>query len=619
MVFVLAGLIGCGDETTGPDPEPVNHAPGQPAINTSAGAPADGSSDKSISSILHWSCTDPDGDALTFDVFFGQNSNPPSMATGHTGTNYSPGTLAYGTTYYWKIIAKDPDGETTGSTVWSFTTMAQPTETVSVPDTPTGPSAGETSQSLSYSTGGATNSLGHTVEYRFDWGDGSYSTWSASTSESYSWVSTGTYSVKAQARCATHINVESAWSAANDVVITETQETVSTPGAVTGPATGTTIETLSYYVSASTSSLGHTVEYRYDWGDGSFSAWSASNGASYNWTTVGSYDVRAQARCRDHTSVVSAWTAVLTVVITEAVETISRPTVTTYPEYGDLGEELSFYAQYAESNLYHQLEYQWDYGDGTISAWVAAGGSGAGGTHTFSAAGAYEVRARARCAEHTDIESDWSNAVTVNIVTGAETVSTPRIYDPVSEEDRTIQVGESITIRQTDASSNLGHELQYRFDFGDGFISPWSNVHYQSYSGYSAIGDYQVKAQARCRDHTDIESAWSDEITIHVLLAESITQPDVSGPATGLLGEEITFTTNGSTSDLGHELEYRLYISTSASSIGNPTEWTTIDALTYTFTQARTWYVRVQARCKIHHHAESNVSHPPLYIVISNP
>jgi len=45
-------------------------------------------------------------------------------------------------------------------------------ETVSTPTTPSGNSSGEVGDNLTYSTGGAVSSMGHSVEYCFDWGDG---------------------------------------------------------------------------------------------------------------------------------------------------------------------------------------------------------------------------------------------------------------------------------------------------------------------------------------------------------------------------------------------------------------------------------------------------------------
>jgi len=98
----------------------------------------------------------------------------------------------------------------------SFSTI---TETVSTPTTPSGPTSGSAGTSYSYSTGGASSNLGHALQYRFDWGDGTYSAWSSSTATSKSWASAGSYSVKAQARCATHNAVVSAWSSGHPMTI----------------------------------------------------------------------------------------------------------------------------------------------------------------------------------------------------------------------------------------------------------------------------------------------------------------------------------------------------------------------------------------------------------------
>ncbi len=51
---------------------------------------------------------------------------------------------------------------------------------------------------------------------------------------------------------------------------------------------------------------GHEVEYRFDWGDGTYSAWSSSRTASHQWDE-GVYPVRAQVRCTDDNSTVSPW------------------------------------------------------------------------------------------------------------------------------------------------------------------------------------------------------------------------------------------------------------------------------------------------------------------------
>lgn len=92
-------------------------------------------------------------------------------------------------------------------------------EIISAPNTPAGPIHGVPGVSYTYSTGGSVSSLGHPVEYRFYWGDGTYSNWSSTPAASRTWSSPGDYQVKAQARCARDISVVSYWSAVDNVDI----------------------------------------------------------------------------------------------------------------------------------------------------------------------------------------------------------------------------------------------------------------------------------------------------------------------------------------------------------------------------------------------------------------
>ncbi len=101
---------------------PTNQPPEQP----SSPNPEDGVESQSIEVDLSWSCTDPENDPLTYDIYFGTVSTPPQIATGQTETYYYSGTLENNTEYFWKIIAHDNQGNTTDGPVWSFTTMAEP-------------------------------------------------------------------------------------------------------------------------------------------------------------------------------------------------------------------------------------------------------------------------------------------------------------------------------------------------------------------------------------------------------------------------------------------------------------------------------------------------------------
>jgi hypothetical protein len=215
-------------------------------------------------------------------------------------------------------------------------TIYEPEETVSTPDTPTGPSTGEIGQSLTFSTGGASSSMGHSLHYRFDWGDGTYSSWSSSTSASHSWSSAGTRTVRAQARCATHTSVTSSWSGEHPVSFDV--ETVSTPDTPTGPSTGEIGQSLTFSTGGASSSMGHSIQYRFDWDDGSISGWTSSTSYAHSWSSAGTYYVRAQARCATHTSVTSSWSAGHPVSFD--VETVSAPTPTPTPTHTTISTEM---------------------------------------------------------------------------------------------------------------------------------------------------------------------------------------------------------------------------------------------------------------------------------------
>jgi hypothetical protein len=199
-------------------------------------------------------------------------------------------------------------------------------ETVSVPSILFGPTSGTAGIAYTYSTGGAISSLGHSVQYLFYWGDGTNSGWLpvGQTSASKSWDCSGTYTVTGLARCATNTSVVSGLSSGLSVNISGCTEAVSTPNPPTGPDSGIIDTDYSFTADGATSSLGHPIEYRFDWGDGTFSDWLpvGTTIASKSWSTANNYPIALQARCATDTDVVSNWSETLSVNIT------SNPTLT---------------------------------------------------------------------------------------------------------------------------------------------------------------------------------------------------------------------------------------------------------------------------------------------------
>jgi hypothetical protein len=89
-------------------------------------SPADGATGVSTTPTLSWSGGDPNpGDTVTYDVYFGASASPPLVSSNQSGTTYTPGTLSTGTTYSWRIVARDNLGATTGGSLWSFTTILE--------------------------------------------------------------------------------------------------------------------------------------------------------------------------------------------------------------------------------------------------------------------------------------------------------------------------------------------------------------------------------------------------------------------------------------------------------------------------------------------------------------
>jgi uncharacterized protein (TIGR02145 family) len=98
----------------------------EPPSSPASPQPPDGATNQPINTTLSWSCTDPENDPLTYDVYFGTSNPPELIASGQTVNSYNTTTLGYNTTYYWKIIATDDHNNSIEGPVLSFTTMVNP-------------------------------------------------------------------------------------------------------------------------------------------------------------------------------------------------------------------------------------------------------------------------------------------------------------------------------------------------------------------------------------------------------------------------------------------------------------------------------------------------------------
>ncbi|MBM7560374.1 Ig-like domain-containing protein [Marinitoga litoralis] len=71
---------------------------------------------------LSWTASDPDNDALTFDIYLDKNTNPITKVKSDITETITTVTVTDYGTYYWKVVAKDVKEAKTESIVYSFTT-----------------------------------------------------------------------------------------------------------------------------------------------------------------------------------------------------------------------------------------------------------------------------------------------------------------------------------------------------------------------------------------------------------------------------------------------------------------------------------------------------------------
>lgn len=103
-------------------PGPPNQPPNTPSLPL----PNDGASEQPTGLTLTWTSGDPDGDAVTYDVYLDADDDTPEtlICDDVSSPACDPGALTEGIHYYWQVIATDEHDATTEGPVWEFTTIS---------------------------------------------------------------------------------------------------------------------------------------------------------------------------------------------------------------------------------------------------------------------------------------------------------------------------------------------------------------------------------------------------------------------------------------------------------------------------------------------------------------
>ena len=207
------------------------------------------------------------------------------------------------------------------------------------------------------------------------------------------------------------------------------------------------------------------------------------------------------------------------------IDVIPNPNIPVGPESGILGKTVNFTVGGAKSNRGHELEYQIDWGDSSLSNW-----NNEAKNHIYQTCDTFYVKTRARCKVDTMIISDWSAASQINIVGLKLEISIyPELAGIVTKNPDKNQYALSDSVLLT-SLANSGYE----FDHWDGDLTG---------------GDNPAKI---IMDENKSITAFFNQ------LEEIVTRPtSVTGPSIGVMGQSLKFTTEGAVSNLENEVEYQ--------------------------------------------------------------
>jgi hypothetical protein len=301
------------------------------------------------------------------------------------------------------------------------------------------------------------------------------------------------------------------------LVVTTDNSAPNTPTTPSGP-TSREVGQSGEYCTNATDPDGDQVQYRFDWdADGShdYSGWTdlvdsgESSCKSHSWDAAGTYKVKAQAK--DEHGETSGWSSGLAVIVNDPPNTPNTPSG---PSEGEVDESLTYFTSATDPEN-DQVQYRFNWDDGETSGWTNLVNSGeeASKSHSWSSAGTYYVKAQAK--DENGKKSGWSDTKKVTI--SSPTNNPPN--KPSTPSGPVVREIKQSGTYSTNATDPDGDYVQYRFDWGYGETSGWTNLvpsgttKSKSHSWNSA-GTYYVKAQAK--DEHGAKSEWSNNLTVTV-------------------------------------------------------------------------------------------------------
>ncbi|TMI16818.1 PKD domain-containing protein, partial [Candidatus Bathyarchaeota archaeon] len=324
--------------------------------------------------------------------------------------------------------------------------------TASFTYSPTSPSTGTQISFTATASGG-------TQPYSFSWsfGDGSTGTGSTVT---HAYTNAGSYNVALTVKDSS--SPQQTAASQQTVTVTSPPPPPLSAGFTFSPSSPQTGQQVTFTASAS----GGTTPYTFSWNFGDGSTGTGSS-ASHTYATAGTFTVTLTVK--DSGSPQQTATSHQSVTVTSPPPPALTASFTFSPANPQVGQAVSFTA--SASGGTQPYAYSWTFGDGGI-------GSGSSVTHSYQAAGSYNVVL-------TVIDAGGQTAKSTQTVTVSNppppTLTASFSYTPASPS-----VGQLVTF--TASASGGTAPYSFSWSFGDGSIDSGSTVTHV----YSSAGTFNV-------------------------------------------------------------------------------------------------------------------------------
>jgi PKD repeat protein len=301
-----------------------------------------------------------------------------------------------------------------------------------------------------------------TVQWRWVFGDGTFSDWSRDTSVTHTYTERGIY--KAMFIAQDKDNMTD--NASVTINVTNVAPTIFE---VTGPTGDVLEDTAAVFTGtgADTPTDQITLKYFWDFGDGTNSGWTNATEASHNYTTMGKHNVTFTVKDNDGATATTKMIINVDDPDPEAEIDASVPTKT------DEDKSMTFKGTGTDTvSDQANLNYTWDLGDGTIAYGTSV-------NHTYTQAKVYTVTF-----------SVMDNEGMVGTAQMTVTVTNLKPIAKAAADKSTVKIDELVTFSSAGSTDTLSDvaTLKYLWTFGDGTSSTDKNpTHAYTSSGVKTV------------------------------------------------------------------------------------------------------------------------------------